>query len=438
MKRLLILLIAVLLIVPMCSCSAIKEIVRDTLTIKDPDIDDTKPYQKIEIKELTYSEGYTPVTSTYSYDALPLEGEKALYHELAGVCYDISPEYSEEAHKYPMPEVKLQGYSLSEAQVRTVLKALSDDRPEFFWSCGTVGYYSDPESTIVQMYSRYSPEEVGERLGVVRAAADGFYASVPDGLTAYERERVVYDYLIDNTAYDEDVDTDSTENNDPDIYTVYGALVNRVAVCEGYARSVQMLLNGLGVDCICVTGYAGDELHMWNEIRLGDEWYACDVTWDDREESYARYCFFNLTSEQMGEDHTLAPMFSELSEEEINGAVEGLSADVMNLTAPECTDSTMSRYYRECPHLSDYDGVEVKNALYAAALKYDEYFVFYIDDALDYDEATELLFREYPQYFFSYVNSVNGYLEDYSIDSTNVGYIRLSRNRAVVIELIYY
>ncbi|MGH2152895.1 transglutaminase domain-containing protein, partial [Enterococcus faecalis] len=81
-----------------------------------------------------------------------------------------------------------------------------------------------------------------------RAAANNFFATVPDGLSAYEREIMVHDYLIENVSYDSEVDMINLDNNNPDIYNAYGALANHVAVCEGYARAFQMLMNGLGVD----------------------------------------------------------------------------------------------------------------------------------------------------------------------------------------------
>ncbi len=438
MKRLLIILTTAILLLSLSSCNIIKEVVRRTVTIRDPDIVDTNPYRKIEPKELTYSEGYTPVICDYSYKALPLEGEKQLYDKLDEVCLDISPEYSEEAQRYPMPEIRLEGVSLTEAQVRTTLKALNDDRPDFFWSCGTVGYYSNPELTIVQLYSVYSPDEVSERLAALHDAADAFFATVPDGLSEYERECMVHDYLLDRIEYDTEINRDDTSNNPLEIFTAYGALVDKKAVCEGYARAFQLLMNGLGVDCVDITGYSSDELHMWNEVKLDGEWYATDVTWDDREESYAHWCFFDLTTSQMAEDHTTAPMFYDLTDDQINGEYEDINADIMNLFVPECTDTSMNRYEIECANLDDYEGAEVKNALLQAARDFKEYFVFYIGEDLDYDEAVSLLFRDYPQHFFSYVGSVNWYLEGYSIDSSNVGYICLDRNRAVAVQLNYY
>ena len=435
MKKYMITALSLILALLLGSCALLDYL--PTAKVKRPE-EDVNPYLQVVPDEVSYSEGYEPVQSTYSYDMLPLEGEKRLYEKLLDNCYDISPEKTAEADRYPMPQIKLDGYSLSEAEVRTAAKALTDDHPEVFWLTGTMGYYSNYETTVVQLYSSFSPEEVDTRVNAVRAAANEFYATVPDGLSEYEREKTVHDYLLANLEYDKDVDTIDFENNDPDIYTVYGALVNRLTVCEGYARSFQMLLNGLGIDCVGVMGESSGQMHIWNCVKLGENWYNVDATWNDREEIYARYIYFNVSDDYLLEDHTPSPRFDELSDEEINGSEGNYSASVMNLFVPACTDDRMGYYYLESPHLTDFQGEAVKVGLLTSAEKQDDFFVFYIDESLDYHSAVSQLFTDYPQYFFGYLNAVNNTLPDYSVDSSNASYYTHEKSRIVAVELHYY
>ena len=431
MKKCLLLLTAVLLLC-LCSCS-----ISDYLPLHETPAT-INPYLEVVPDELTYSEGYEPLTSACSYNTLPLEGEKLLYTKMLDVCYDISPNKDEELSRYAMPQVKLEGYPLTEAQVRTATKALTDDHPEIFWLTGTMGYYSDESDTVIQIYSNYSPEEIDTRVNAVRAAANEFYATVPDGLSEFDREVMVHDWLIENVAYDESVDTINFDSNSPDIYTVYGALVNRVAVCEGYARTFQMLMNGLGVDCVGLMGSSQEQMHMWNAAKIDGGWYQTDVTWDDQEETYARHIYCNVSDGFMYEDHTLSPLFTELSDTEINGEGGDFSASVMNIFVPECIDGTKSYYAQRSPRLKDYEGAEVMSALLAAAQKQEEYFVFYIDESMDFDSTVSQLFTDGPQYFFDYLRTVNDYLTDYSIDSSNASYYTHRKSRIVAVELHYY
>mgnify|MGYP006990155591 CR=1 FL=1 len=49
----------------------------------------------------------------------------------------------------------------------------------------------------------------------------------------------------------------------------------------------------LGIPCYYCTGFAGEN-HAWNIIRLDDEYYNVDVTWDDTTPN--TYDYFNKTS----------------------------------------------------------------------------------------------------------------------------------------------
>lgn len=89
----------------------------------------------------------------------------------------------------------------------------------------------------------------------------------------------VHDYLIENLEYDETISKDN-------IYNIYGALINKVTVCEGYARSFKAIMDDLGIPCIIVCGTAVNsngetENHAWNYVQLDGKWYAMDITWDD-------------------------------------------------------------------------------------------------------------------------------------------------------------
>ena len=79
-------------------------------------------------------------------------------------------------------------------------------------------------------------------------------------------------------------------NNQPSdeiwAHRVTGVFTGQGAVCEGYAKTLQLLLNVSNVENIYVVGdaYSGSSWggHAWSLIRLDDgEWYWFDVTWND-------------------------------------------------------------------------------------------------------------------------------------------------------------
>ena len=132
----------------------------------------------------------------------------------------------------------------------------------------------------------------------------------------YNDIKMVHDYLVDNIEYD----TTISKNN---IYDVYGALINRVAVCEGYARSFKYILDNIGIPCVLVIGTGTNsrgetERHAWNYVQLQNEWYAVDCTWDDpvvvgggEVSQSSKYKYFLKGSNEFLEDHSPSGQFTE-------------------------------------------------------------------------------------------------------------------------------
>ena len=91
---------------------------------------------------------------------------------------------------------------------------------------------------------------------------------------------MVHDYLIDNIDYD----TTLAKKN---IYDIYGALVQKSCVCEGYAKAFKYLIDQMEIPCVMVIGQATNtngqtENHAWNYVQIENNWYAIDCTWDDQ------------------------------------------------------------------------------------------------------------------------------------------------------------
>ena len=101
------------------------------------------------------------------------------------------------------------------------------------------------------------------------------------GLSGSTENRIKYihDWLVDNLSYDQTL-------SGAHIYNLYGALVDRSCVCEGYAKAFKYLLDEAGIDNVIVLGIGTNsrgetENHAWNYIAINGSWYATDVTWDD-------------------------------------------------------------------------------------------------------------------------------------------------------------
>lgn len=113
----------------------------------------------------------------------------------------------------------------------------------------------------------------------------------------YEREWVVANYLASNLIY---------APRDTDIsHTMQGALMEGMAVCDGYAKSLMYLLNSIGIPTQFVTGTANGGPHAWNLVKLGDGYYHVDLTWADADEDRIGkfYNYLNETDAYMKLSH---------------------------------------------------------------------------------------------------------------------------------------
>lgn len=81
--------------------------------------------------------------------------------------------------------------------------------------------------------------------------------------------------------YDFDEDGDSSRK--PISHSIKGAVLNKRAVCEGYAEALSQLLNILHIENKCVTGRSigkKNNNHVWNQVKINGKWYNCDITSD--------------------------------------------------------------------------------------------------------------------------------------------------------------
>lgn len=104
----------------------------------------------------------------------------------------------------------------------------------------------------------------------------------------YQKIKGIYDYITETVRYDYDHLNDSSYMLQ---YTAYAALVNKTAVCQGYANLFYRLAMELDVDARIIGGYGGDYYsggpHAWNITTLDDLWYNLDATWDEGQSTYS-------------------------------------------------------------------------------------------------------------------------------------------------------
>ena len=193
-----------------------------------------------------------------------------------------------------------EGYVPLDAEVssisyESVIEAVLFDSFEIF-KLDRVRPFSVPEEGDLRLELNYSYglEQSLEIQRMVDMAAERIVDRCLESCsTDFEKEEFVHNYLADTVTY-----THETHMDDLTEHTCVGALLERKAVCEGIAKTAALLLNRLGVDCGCVV----NDTHMWNIIRLDDEYYHLDITWDLRRK-FRTMDYFNVDDRWIMDDH---------------------------------------------------------------------------------------------------------------------------------------
>lgn len=131
-----------------------------------------------------------------------------------------------------------------------------------------------------------------------------------NNMSDYEKELAIHDYIINTTSYDYDNFLNDTIPSS--CFTITGVLLFHTAVCQGYSETTKFLCNLAGIECEIVIGTADNIDHAWNVIKLDNEWYMLDTTFDDpiffdkdnNRVEMLSHDYFNVTNEILSEDHT--------------------------------------------------------------------------------------------------------------------------------------
>lgn len=233
-------------------------------------------------------------------------------------------------------------------EARRLFNAFTADNPQFFYVGNTYSYegyqldgtdYYDTFCLTLTM----TAEERQDAAAALEAEVDALLAQIPEGADAYETELLLHDALAARITYDnETAASDNPALHRPAAFTAYGALVEGSAVCEGYARAMQLLLHRAGIPCTLVSGSATDGAsHMWNLVEIDGRGYHLDLTWDDADDRL-NHTYFNLTTEEIRLSHTL---------------------DAENLGISTCTATEANYYIKENRLLDVYDRSMIADAV---------------------------------------------------------------------------
>lgn len=99
---------------------------------------------------------------------------------------------------------------------------------------------------------------------------DSIVAGIEEDMTDLDKLIYLHDVVVETVEYKKTTDA---------VYIASGALVDKQAVCSGYAKALNVLLHRVGVETSYVSGTSLN--HGWSYVKLDGQWYHVDPTWDD-------------------------------------------------------------------------------------------------------------------------------------------------------------
>ena len=123
---------------------------------------------------------------------------------------------------------------------------------------------------------------------------------ISSNMTVIQRVLSIYKYLIEHIQYD----YDDANGIIPQIasHSIQGVLLRNIGVCEGISISFAFIMHLIDVPATVVYGLTSEGDHAWNIIKIKDNYYHIDVTWDLRSKdtvNFQRYDYFCLTDDDL-------------------------------------------------------------------------------------------------------------------------------------------
>ena len=187
------------------------------------------------------------------------------------------------------------------------------EHPEIFWSKGDCTFSQSGRLTFEYSYSKSRISEIQTQ---IESRVSTIMSKIDSSASEYEKALKIFDYITLNTSYARD-EIENIEDN-VKISTIEGVFIDNSAVCLGYAKAYQYLLNAAGIDAITVCGNAqtpdGDSGHAWNAIVIDGEIYLSDATWGDGydntdRDEYVSYTYFLMNNAEIELTHTPDPLY---------------------------------------------------------------------------------------------------------------------------------
>ena len=258
-------------------------------------------------------------SSRYYYSLLDDE-QKDIYDDLENKfrteCFDEKNNYN-----ILTKSVSIIVYDMPKEKVEQIAEAFHLDHYFFYW---TYTYcYGSGNANVIKIsresrYNIYSEKDIQDQYKELSEKSSEVLREVSKYATDTEKAYYIYTWITDNSGYAYDGNGDPSDL--PIDHSMYGNIINKKSVCEGYAETFAYLCTLCGIENSVVVGDAirengSKEAHAWNIIKLDGKYYYIDTTWDtDSEPENYMYAFKAINDELFNKTHAPETSFHAPSE----------------------------------------------------------------------------------------------------------------------------
>lgn len=226
-------------------------------------------------------------------------------------------------------------------------------------------------STTFTIDYTYKKSTYDKMVAAYEKKVDNILSKLTDDMSKYKKIRVIHDEIIKTAVYDLETAASGT---------IYGALVDKRAKCDGYAKTFSYICEKAGIRTITVLGDASHsdgetEYHMWNKVYYNKQWYNVDVTWDDpitnMKENYSHE-YFMISDEEIGKNHV---------------------EDNMSFAVPEASDNSLNYYQVNKKYADSLNSAKslMTKGITSAAKNGSTYYEFKCSSKSVYDEVKKYI-----------------------------------------------
>lgn len=215
----------------------------------------------------------------------------------------------EKSYIFQLSEIKKEYYSSFINQIWSALRSDENVPQSIIFKTVTAegplqnGYYRNVKIKFNFDYS-VSLEKENKYNQMVKNIVSTFPKNISDD----KKVELINKYIVDHAeyAYDELNSGRDTLPNGLGIHSPYAILESGKGVCAAYAGLFQMMAKEAGLESKVVVGtsysYSNWGSHAWNIVKLNDEWYHVDTTWNDVANN-ENFGYLMVGSTQIAKDH---------------------------------------------------------------------------------------------------------------------------------------